>query len=155
MSKSGGIRPSDLRKIKIKNFKGGVGMRKLFLLFSTALLGLLLGSPAFAEEAAKAATAIGDRMVAGFGLYSAIVLAAGIGVGIAALGCGIGMGQATRGACEGIARNPELSGKLTVTMILGIALIETLVIYTLVIALILLYANPVVPKFLQFIGVGG
>jgi F-type H+-transporting ATPase subunit c len=130
-------------------------MRKLFLLFSAALLGLLLGSPAFAEEAAKAATAIGDRMVAGFGLYSAIVLAAGIGVGIAALGCGIGMGQATRGACEGIARNPELSGKLTVTMILGIALIETLVIYTLVIALILLYANPVVPKFLQFIGVGG
>jgi F-type H+-transporting ATPase subunit c len=129
-------------------------MRKLFLLFSAALLGLLLGSPAFAEEAAKAA-AIGDRMVAGFGLYSAIVLAAGIGVGIAALGCGIGMGQATRGACEGIARNPELSGKLTVTMILGIALIETLVIYTLVIALILLYANPVVPKFLQFIGVGG
>jgi len=127
-------------------------MRKLFLLFSAALLGLLLGSPAFAEEAAKAATAIGDRMVAGFGLYSAIVLAAGIGVGIAALGCGIGMGQATRGACEGIARNPELSGKLTVTMILGIALIETLVIYTLVIALILLYANPVVPKFLQFIG---
>jgi|YNPMSStandDraft_2_1061718.scaffolds.fasta_scaffold02732_5 F-type H+-transporting ATPase subunit c len=130
-------------------------MRKLFLLFSAALLGLLLGSPAFAEEAAKAATAIGDRMVAGFGLYSAIVLAAGIGVGIAALGCGIGMGQATRGACEGIARNPELSGKLTVTMILGIALIETLVIYTLVIALILLYANPVVPKFLQFIGLGG
>jgi F-type H+-transporting ATPase subunit c len=130
-------------------------MRKLFLLFSAALLGLLLGSPAFAEEAAKASTAIGDRMVAGFGLYSAIVLAAGISVGIAALGCGIGMGQATRGACEGIARNPELSGKLTVTMILGIALIETLVIYTLVIALILLYANPVVPKFLQFIGVGG
>jgi len=130
-------------------------MRKLFLLFSAALLGLLLGSPAFAEEAAKAAAAVGDRMVAGFGLYSAIVLAAGIGVGIAALGCGIGMGQATRGACEGISRNPELSGKLTVTMILGIALIETLVIYTLVIALILLYANPVVPKFLQFIGVGG
>jgi F-type H+-transporting ATPase subunit c len=130
-------------------------MRKLFLLFSAALLGLLLGSPAFAEEAAKAATAIGDRMVAGFGLYSAIVLAAGISVGIAAFGCGIGMGYATRGACEGIARNPELSGKLTVTMILGIALIETLVIYTLVIALILLYANPVLPKFLQFIGVGG
>jgi F-type H+-transporting ATPase subunit c len=130
-------------------------MRKSFLLFSAVLLGLLLGSPAFAEEAAKAAAAVGDRMVTGFGLYSAIVLAAGIGVGIAALGCGIGMGHATRGACEGIARNPELSGKLTVTMILGIALIETLVIYTLVIALILLYANPVLPKFLQFIGVGG
>jgi len=130
-------------------------MRKLFLLFSAALLGLLLGSPAFAEEAAKAAAAVGDRMVTGFGLYSAIILAAGIGVGLGALGCGIGIGQATRGACEGIARNPELSGKLTVTMILGIALVETQVIYALVIALILLYANPVVPKFLQFIGVGG
>ena len=74
-------------------------MRKLFLLFSVALLGLLLGSPAFAQEAAKAAAAVGDRMVTGFGIYSAIILAAGIGVGLGALGCGIGIGQATRGAC--------------------------------------------------------
>lgn len=124
-------------------------MRKLVLLLAMLLVSLALTHPALAEEVAKAA---GDKLVTGFGIYSAIILAAGIGVGLGALGCGIGIGQATAGACEGIARNPELAGKLTVTMILGIALVETQVIYALVIALILLYANPVVPKFMQFIG---
>ncbi|MGC8871354.1 MAG: ATP synthase F0 subunit C [Caldimicrobium sp.] len=124
-------------------------MKKWLILLGLVLVSLVLTHPALAQEVAKAA---GDKMVTGFGMYSAIILAAGIGVGLAALGCGIGIGQATAGACQGIARNPELAGKLTVTMILGIALTETLVIYALVIALILLYANPVLPKFLQFVG---
>ncbi len=124
-------------------------MRKWLLLVGILLVSLTLTHPALAEEVAKAT---GDKFVTGFGIYSAIILAAGLGVGLGALGCGIGMGLATAGACEGIARNPELAGRLTVTMILGIALIETLVIYALVIALILLYANPVLPKFMQFIG---
>lgn len=124
-------------------------MKKWWLLSVITLLALVIAHPALAQEVAKAT---GDKMVTGFGIYSAIILAAGIGVGLGALGCGIGIGQATAGACEGIARNPELAGKLTVTMILGIALVETQVIYALVIALILLYANPVLPKFLQFIG---
>ncbi|MFN3921657.1 MAG: ATP synthase F0 subunit C [Caldimicrobium sp.] len=124
-------------------------MRKWLLLLGMLLVSLALTHPALAQEVAKAA---GDKLVTGFGIYSAIILAAGIGVGLGALGCGIGIGQATAGACEGIARNPELAGKLTVTMILGIALVETQVIYALVIALILLYANPVLPKFMQFIG---
>jgi F-type H+-transporting ATPase subunit c len=124
-------------------------MKKWLIFLGLVLVSLVLTHPALAQEVAKAA---GDKMVTGFGMYSAIILAAGIGVGLAALGCGIGIGQATAGACQGIARNPELAGKLTVTMILGIALTETLVIYALVIALILLYANPVLPKFLQFVG---
>lgn len=124
-------------------------MRKWVLFLGMLLVSLALTHPALAQEVVKAA---GDKLVTGFGIYSAIILAAGIGVGLGALGCGIGIGQATAGACEGIARNPELAGKLTVTMILGIALVETQVIYALVIALILLYANPVLPKFMQFIG---
>jgi F-type H+-transporting ATPase subunit c len=71
-----------------------------------------------------------------------LCLAAGLAVGVAALGCGIGMGTGIGGACSGIARNPEASGKITVTMIIGLALIESLTIYGLVIALILLFANP-------------
>ena len=71
-----------------------------------------------------------------------ICLAAALSVGNAALGCGIGMGHGLRGACSGVARNPEASGKITVTMIIGLALIESLTIYGLVISLILLYANP-------------
>lgn len=69
-------------------------------------------------------------------------LAAALGIGIAAFGCGIGMGVALKGATEGVARNPEVSGKITGTMILGFAFIESLAIYALVISFILLYANP-------------
>lgn len=123
-------------------------MKKVWLLLGLVLLSFALTHPALAQEAAKVA---GDKLVTGFGIYSAIILAAGIGVGLGALGCGIGIGNATAGACEGIARNPELAGRLTVTMILGIALVETQVIYALVIALILLYANPVLPRFMAFI----
>ena len=66
----------------------------------------------------------------------------GLGIGIAAFGCGIGMGLGLKGACEGIARNPDVSGKVTGTMILAFAFIESLAIYALVISFILLYANP-------------
>ncbi len=74
--------------------------------------------------------------------FSACVLAAGFGIGIAALGCGIGQGFGLRGAVEGIARNPEASGKITVTLLIGLAMIESLCIYALVVALILIYAHP-------------
>ena len=73
-----------------------------------------------------------------------VCIAAALSVGVAALGCGIGMGTAVGGACSGTARNPEASGKITVTMIIGLALIESLTIYGLVISLILLYANPLI-----------
>ena len=55
---------------------------------------------------------------------------------------GIGMGLGLKGACEGVARNPDVSGKITGTMILAFAFIESLAIYALVISFILLYANP-------------
>ncbi len=117
-------------------------MKKLFGAVLTVLAVLLGLGTAFAAEASSIAT--GNP---GFGFFGAIMLGAGLGVGAAASGCGVGMGHATRGACEGMARNPELSGKLTVTMILGIALIESLTIYALVVALILLYANPMLKYF--------
>lgn len=72
--------------------------------------------------------------------YSAV--GAVVGLGIAALGGAIGMGNAAGAAISGIARNPGVGGKLTTTMFIAIALIEAQVIYTLVIALIVLYSNP-------------
>ena len=75
-------------------------------------------------------------------VISMIAIATAIGMGLAALGCGIGMGFGLRGACEGTARNPDAGGQITVTMLIGLALIESLAIYTLVIDLILLFANP-------------
>ena len=52
------------------------------------------------------------------------------------------MGTAIGGACEGTSRNPEAGGRILTTMIIGLAMIESLTIYALVIALILLFGNP-------------
>lgn len=56
-------------------------------------------------------------------------LAAGLGIGIAAFGGAIGQSKAAAAALEGIARNPSATGKIFVPMIIGLALIESLVIY--------------------------
>ncbi len=74
--------------------------------------------------------------------FIACATAAGFGMAIAAFGCGIGQGIGLRSAVEGIARNPESSGKVTVTLLIGLAMIESLAIYALVVALILIYAHP-------------
>ncbi|MCW1360004.1 F0F1 ATP synthase subunit C [Campylobacter sp. US33a] len=70
------------------------------------------------------------------------VLAAGLGLGVAALGGAIGMGHTAAATIAGTARNPGLGGKLMTTMFIALAMIEAQVIYALVIALIALYANP-------------
>ena len=101
----------------------------------SVLMVLTLATVAMASEA-------GAEAVAPTANLALICLAAALSVGVAALGCGIGMGAGIGGACSGIARNPEASGKITVTMIIGLALIESLTIYGLVISLILLFANP-------------
>ena len=106
-------------------------MRKAFMtIFSTAAL-LSLASAAFAA---------GDPM----GAIGTISWATAIGMGLAAAGCGLGQGLGLKAACEGTARNPEASGKITVTMLIGLAMIESLAIYALVVNLILLFANPFV-----------
>ncbi|MCD8554503.1 MULTISPECIES: ATP synthase F0 subunit C [Seleniivibrio] len=66
-------------------------------------------------------------------------IGAGLAIGVAALGTGIGQGNAIKGAVEGISRNPSAAGKISTTMIIGLALIESLAIYALVVALILLF----------------
>jgi len=71
-----------------------------------------------------------------------ICIAAALAVGLAGLGASIGMGLGLEGACNGVARNPEAKGSITTTMILGMALCESIAIYGLVIAFILLFANP-------------
>jgi F-type H+-transporting ATPase subunit c len=69
--------------------------------------------------------------------YGLIALAAGLAIGIAALGGGIGQGRAAAAALDGIARNPGAAGQIRGPMILGLALIESLVIYALIISLLL------------------
>ena len=73
---------------------------------------------------------------------AASVVAAGLAVGLAAIGPGIGQGTASGGAVEGIARQPEAEGKSRGTLLLSLAFMESLTIYGLVVALVLLFANP-------------
>jgi F-type H+-transporting ATPase subunit c len=72
------------------------------------------------------------------------ILGAAIAVGLGAIGPGLGEGQAVAGAMDAIARQPESAGTLSRTLFVGLAMIETMAIYCLVIALLLLYANPYV-----------
>ncbi|MEA3417323.1 MAG: ATP synthase F0 subunit C [Thermodesulfobacteriota bacterium] len=90
----------------------------------------------------------------GLQFFIACVTAAGFGIGIAAFGCGIGQGLGLKGAVEGIARNPEASGKVTVTMLIGLAMIESLTIYALVVSLILIYAHPQASAIAALFGAG-
>ncbi len=62
---------------------------------------------------------------------------AGVAVGLAALGCGIGQGIATRGALEGIARQPEAMGDIRTTLILALAFMEALTLFSFVISILL------------------
>jgi F-type H+-transporting ATPase subunit c len=84
----------------------------------------------------------GAARAAGLWSFFGIAIAAGFGIGIAAFGTGIGMGYAVNGALQGTARNPEAGGKIMTTMIIGLALIEALCIYALLIGLVLTLKIP-------------
>lgn len=85
-------------------------------------VALLASGSAFAQEGAEHAADGSGRGLMALGLS--------LGIGIAALGGALGQGRAASAALEGIARNPNASGKIFVPMILGLAFIESLVLFT-------------------------
>jgi F-type H+-transporting ATPase subunit c len=87
---------------------------------------------AMAQEAAAGGAASSGALRAGL-----IALGANIGVGIAAFGSGLGQGRMVASAMESIGRNPNSSGQIFVPMIIGLAFIEALTLYALVIAFLL------------------
>jgi len=97
-----------------------------------SLATLLISTAAFAQEsAAKAGSNANDvKMWAGLG--------AGLAIGLAVLGGGLGQGRAASAALEGIARNPGAAARIQTPMILGLALIESLVLFALVVSLFIL-----------------
>lgn len=98
---------------------------------------MVIGSASMAFAADDAAV-----KAAGLWVFFGIAIACGLGIGMAAMGTGIGMGNAINGALQGTARNPEAGGKIMTTMIIGLALIESLCIYALVICFILVFKIP-------------
>lgn len=76
----------------------------------------------------------------GLHLYlAALALGAGLGVAIAVIGAGVGQGLVGMSAMGSIARQPEAAGKIQTAMIIALALIESLVIYALLVALIVIF----------------
>jgi F-type H+-transporting ATPase subunit c len=100
-------------------------MRRLLKVFVPVAAFVLM---ALSSTAAFAADGEGDTSRGWIGLGAALA------IGLSALGGGIGQGRAAASALDGIARNPQASGKIFVPMIVSLALIESLVIYGLLIA---------------------
>ena len=72
------------------------------------------------------------------------IVAAAIAISFGAIMPALGEGRAIAAAMDAIARQPEAAGTISRTLFVGLAMIETMAIYCLVIALLLLYANPFV-----------
>jgi F-type H+-transporting ATPase subunit c len=96
-------------------------MRKLQYFFMT-LAALFMASPAFAQTGQASG-----------GSASLVPIGAGIGMAIAAGLCGLGQGKATASATEALARNPGARAGIQLLLVLGLAFIESLTLFTLVI----------------------
>ncbi|HEX5284496.1 MAG TPA: ATP synthase F0 subunit C [Bryocella sp.] len=96
-------------------------MRKLQYLFMS-LAAMLIATPAFAQAAGQYSPA-----------SQWVPLAAGLGMALAAGLCGIGQGKATASSAEALARNPGARPGIFLFLILGLAFIESLALFTFVI----------------------
>ncbi len=102
-------------------------MNKRHFLLAATLILVLTPNLAFAQDANV------------FTGYQAIAISAGFGMAIAAAVCGYAQSKAIAAALEGIARNPSAAGAIRGAMIFGLVLIESLAIYALLIAILLIF----------------
>ena len=104
---------------------------KRLMLFLMAVVGIMiaampvLAQPGAANEAAAGGNAAGLKAIA-----------AGVGFAIAVVGGALGQSRIGAAACEGAARNPGAAGRIQTMMILGLALIESLVLFALLIVFV-------------------
>ena len=123
-------------------------MKKSLIYVLLAMLLVIVTAP-FVFAAPEAAAAFAGTVdytkaiIIGISLF-----VAGLAIAFGTLGTGLGMGNGLNGATNAVGRNPEAQGKILLTMMVGLAMIESLAIYALVVALIVLYANPL----LKYIG---
>jgi F-type H+-transporting ATPase subunit c len=103
-------------------------MRKLQYLFMS-LAAMLIATPAFAQAAGQTSPAA-----------EWVPLAAGLGMALAAGLCGIGQGKATASSAEALARNPGARPGIFLFLILGLAFIESLALFTFVIIFLKVHA---------------
>jgi F-type H+-transporting ATPase subunit c len=104
-------------------------------MFTFVVLAMGLASPAFAQEAAAAAS---EKVE----IIRWSIITAGFALAIAAAFGALGQARGLSAAVEGIARNPAASTDIRANLILGLVLIESLVIYVLLISLVLFFVKP-------------
>lgn len=97
-------------------------MRKVMMIFFALLALMTMAMPAYAQGGAAAA-----------GTTNWVAIASGFGMAIAAGLAALGQGRVGAAACEGMARNPAARPGIQLALILGLAFIESLVLFTLVI----------------------
>ena len=101
-------------------------MSKKKLALATIAMSTLVSSTALAQEGAAQASGGGSGAMAALG--------AGLAIGMAVIGGALGQGRAAAAALEGISRNPGAAPRIQTPMILGLALIESLVLFAFLIA---------------------
>ena len=99
-------------------------MSKLYATLMPAFVVLMFTTPVFAQ---------GPAAAAGMSHADWVVISAGFAMAIASSFCGLAQGKAISAACEGLARNPGAAPVIRFALLLGLALIESLAIYTLVV----------------------
>ena len=108
--------------------------RKNGLVALSVLFLIMVATPAIAAPMQDGGTATGPEDV-----KMAISIAAAFAMAIASAACGLGQGRAVAAACDGMARNPSAGGQIRGSLIIGLVLIESLAIYTLLIGLVLVF----------------
>lgn len=111
------------------------------ILMCAALLGLM-AAPALAQEHPAPTPATAAAAAGGSGSSHLLGFAVAFAMALAAFGGAISQGRATAAAAEAVARQPEAGARIQTMMIIGLALIETLVLYTLL--MVFLFMNKVV-----------
>ena len=119
-------------------------LEKSLVMLVTAVIALLALAPlAFCAETLPTGESYTKVLFA-----VGAMIAAGFAIGVGAVGAGLGIGTAASGACAAVGRNPGVQGKIMMTMLVGMAMAESIAIYALVVSLVLLYANPYMSYFL-------
>jgi len=117
--------------------------------FFTVLAILALWSTTGFAQGAGGAAASGSGI---FSMWGWLGLAAGLGIGLAAFGGSIGQGRAVGSAMEGLARNPGAYDEVFTPFIIGIALVESLVIYALLISYLIWTKIPGIENAVELVG---
>lgn len=101
--------------------KGGK-VKRVVLMFLTALGALLIAAPAFAQAGPEKATSMDAA--------TWVIITSGFAMAIASTACGYSQAKATVAACEGLARNPGARPGIQFALILALVLIESMALYT-------------------------